>query len=77
MTLFAICGVYFLHRKNETLGAFKKFCALVEKGTNRCVKTFRTDRGGEFLSNDLGNSVKARKLKGTIRHPTHHSKTVW
>ena len=32
---------------------FKKFKALVEKQTGKCIKALRTDRGGEFLSKDF------------------------
>lgn len=45
--------VYFLKGKDEALDAFKKFCALVERGEERKVRILRTDRGGEFCSNEF------------------------
>ncbi|KAL6348546.1 hypothetical protein AAG906_013166 [Vitis piasezkii] len=45
--------VYFLQSKAETFETFKKFKAFVEKQSGKCIKMLRTDRGGEFLSNDF------------------------
>ncbi|RVW83084.1 Retrovirus-related Pol polyprotein from transposon TNT 1-94 [Vitis vinifera] len=45
--------VYFLQSKAETFETFKKFKAFVEKQSGKCIKVLRTDRGGEFLSNDF------------------------
>ena len=42
--------VYMLKSKNEALEAFKHFRNLVEDGDKRRIKSFRTDRGGEFNS---------------------------
>lgn len=39
-----------LKEKGEAFEKFKKFKNLVEQETQSKVKTFRTDRGGEFLS---------------------------
>lgn len=45
--------VYFLKLKSETFESFKIFKALVEKQSGRSIKALRTDRGGEFLSNEF------------------------
>lgn len=45
--------VYFLESKSETFQKFKHFKAKVEKQSGLCIKTFRTDRGGEFLSREF------------------------
>lgn len=45
--------IYFLKFKSETFENFKKFKALVENQSGSRIKAFRTDRGGEFLSNDF------------------------
>lgn len=42
--------VYMLKSKYEALNAFKIFRALVEDGSNKRVRSFRIDRGGEFNS---------------------------
>lgn len=59
--------VYFLKTKDETLEAFKNLCALVERGPERRVRTFRTDRGGEFGSNEFD---KYCEKAGITRHYT-------
>lgn len=41
---------YLLKTKDEAFEAFKKFRMQVEKGTELKIKSFRTDRGGEFCS---------------------------
>lgn len=45
-----VMWVYFLKSKDEAFEAFKTFRAKVENGTQRNIKTLRTDRGGEFTS---------------------------
>lgn len=45
--------VYFLKAKSEAFENFKIFKAMVEKQSGLCVKALRTDRGGEFLSNEF------------------------
>lgn len=41
---------YMLKTKGEEFEIFKKFKAMVENKTEQKIKTFRTDRGGEFCS---------------------------
>lgn len=45
--------VYFLKTKDEALKVFKNFRTKVEKETEKRIKVFRSDRGGEFTSNDF------------------------
>lgn len=45
--------VFMLKEKHEVFDAFKRFRTLVEKGTEKRIKTFRTDRGGEFCSSSF------------------------
>lgn len=45
--------VYFLKTKDEALKMFKIFRAQVEKSSKKNIKVFRTDRGGEFTSNEF------------------------
>ena len=59
--------VYFLKTKDEALGAFKKFCAQVEKGQEKKVRTLRTDNGGEFCSNQFKSYCESA---GINRHYT-------
>lgn len=45
--------VYFLKFKSETFANFKKFKALVENQIGTKIKVLRTDRGGEFVSQEF------------------------
>ncbi|KAL1294566.1 hypothetical protein AAHE18_19G149300 [Arachis hypogaea] len=45
--------VYFLKQKSEAFEAFKTFKALVEKEGGYEIKALRTNRGGEFTSNEF------------------------
>ena len=42
-----------LERKSEAFNKFKMFRKLVEQETKAAVKTFQTDRGGEFVSQEF------------------------
>lgn len=44
-----------MKEKNEACGLFKRFKIFVEKQSGRDIKILRTDRGGEFNSNDFTN----------------------
>lgn len=45
--------VYFLKNKSETFTKFKEFKIMIEKRTDKFIKTFRTDNGGEFCSGEI------------------------
>jgi hypothetical protein len=45
--------VYFLKHKSETCDKFKEFKALVEKQSGIFIKILRSDRGGEYKSNEF------------------------
>ena len=45
--------VYFLKSKSQVFEQFRRFKALVEKECGRSIKILRSDRGGEFLSNEF------------------------
>lgn len=47
--------VYFLQQKSEALIVFKSFKNFVEKESGQEIKVLRTDRGGEFNSNEFMN----------------------
>lgn len=47
--------VFLLKSKDEAFDAFKRFRALVEKNSETTVKAFRTDRGGEFCSQQFNS----------------------
>ena len=45
--------VYLLKQKDEAFGAFKIFKAEVENQLNIKIKVLRSDRGGEYFSNEF------------------------
>ena len=59
--------VYMIKSKDEAFSCFKKFRVLVEKESKQEIKVLRTDRGGEFCSNEF---VKYCEDVGIVRHYT-------
>lgn len=50
--------VFFLQSKDQTFSKFRDWRGEVEKQFDYKVKTLRTDRGGEFLSNEFSRYLK-------------------
>ena len=44
---------YFMKNKDEVFRKSKEFKALIENHTEKKIKTFRSDNGGEFTSNEF------------------------
>ncbi|KAL4273099.1 hypothetical protein GQ457_13G010880 [Hibiscus cannabinus] len=61
--------VYFLKQKSEAFGAFKNFKALVEKESSFEIKSLRSDRGGEFTSNEFNDFCKANGIRCPLTVP--------
>jgi hypothetical protein len=47
------CYVYLLKTKDEALNCFKTYKSEVENQLEKKIKHFRSDRGGEYFSNEL------------------------
>jgi transposase InsO family protein len=47
------CYVYLLKTKDEVLNCFKTYKAKVENQLEKKIKRFRSDRGGEYFSNEF------------------------
>ena len=45
--------IYFMKNKDEVFNKFKEFKALIENHTEKKIKTFRSNNGGEFTSNEF------------------------
>ena len=45
--------IYLLKIKDEVFNKFKEFKALIENHTEKKIKTFRKDNGGEFTSDEF------------------------
>ena len=50
--------IYLMKNKSESFDKFKEFKNEVENQLNKKIKALRTDRGGEYLSNDFGAFLK-------------------
>ena len=55
--------VYFLKRKSEAFAAFKEWLVYVEKETGKQLRNFRSDGGGEFISNAWIQFMKDRGIR--------------
>lgn len=61
--------VFFLKYKSETLVVFKKFKTSVEVEKGKKIKSFRTDRGGEFVSTAFKEFCEKEGLKRFLTAP--------
>ena len=59
--------VYLMKKKGEAVEKFKQFLALSENITNKRIKRFRSDNGGEYFSGEFDDICKER---GIFREPT-------
>ena len=50
--------VYLMKYKSETFEKFKEFRAEVEKQLGKSIKTLRSDRGGEYLSQEFQSYLR-------------------
>ena len=61
--------IYFLYSKDETFECYRAFEAWLSTQQNAKVKCLRSDRGGEYLSDEFSAYLKSA---GTIRKLTVH-----
>ena len=54
--------VYLLREKSEVLKYFKKWKVMAEKQSEKKLKIFRTDRGGEYLSTEFKNFLSEQGI---------------
>ena len=55
--------IYFIKYKSETFECFKNLKALVENEKDSKIKCLRTDRGGEFTSNEFSKFCNIHGIK--------------
>ncbi|CAM8934015.1 unnamed protein product [Rhodiola kirilowii] len=55
--------VYFLREKSEAFRTFKEFKTFVEKQSGYTLKTLRSDRGGEFTSNEFSTYYRDEGIR--------------
>ena len=61
--------IYFLKNKDEVFSKFKEFKSLIENHTKNKIKTFRSNNGREFTSNDLKELSKESRIKREFSTP--------
>ncbi|TYK05470.1 Retrovirus-related Pol polyprotein from transposon TNT 1-94 [Cucumis melo var. makuwa] len=61
--------VYFVKEKSEVFDMFKRFKALVEKESGYYIKALRSDRGGEFTSNEFKTFYTENKIRRPMTVP--------
>ncbi|RVW33212.1 Retrovirus-related Pol polyprotein from transposon RE1 [Vitis vinifera] len=72
-----ICGPInqlLMGEKSEAFSAFKSFKARVEKETGRSIKILRTDRGGEYCSNELNIFVMIKAYEENSQLLIHRNR---
>ena len=57
-----------MKNKDEVFSKFKEFKALIENHTEK-IKTFRSDNGGEFTSNEFKALCKDSRIKRELTTP--------
>ena len=62
-------NIYFLHTKDETFNAYQTYEGWLSNQHNARIKSLRTDRGGEYLSDEFSAHLKKA---GTVRRLTVH-----
>ena len=55
--------------KDEVFSKFKEFKSLIENHTEKKIKTFRSDNGGEFTSNEFKELCKDLGIKRQLSTP--------
>ena len=58
-----------MKNKDEVLSKFKEFKALIENHTENKIKTFRSDNGREFTSNEFKYLCKESRIKRELSTP--------
>ncbi|CAJ2632965.1 unnamed protein product [Trifolium pratense] len=55
--------IYFMNEKSEALAMFKKFKVMVENEAKESIQCLRTDRGGEYTSNEFSKFCDLHGIK--------------
>jgi len=68
-------GVYFLNKKSEVFSKFVQVKTFVEKQSGCKLEVLRTDRGGEFISNEFQDFCKSHGIKKELT--PRNTSTKW
>ena len=69
--------LYLMRYKSEAFKRFKEFRNEVEKQHGRSIKSLRSDRGGEYLSQAFLDYLKTMGFCPNGLHLTRHNIMVW
>ena len=58
-----------MKNKDEVFNNFKEFKALIENHTEKKINTFRSDKDGEFTSNEFKDLCKDSGIKRELSTP--------
>ena len=58
-----------MKKKDEVFNKFKEFKALIKNHTEKKIKTFRSENGGEFTSNEFKELCKESRIKREFSTP--------
>ena len=58
-----------MKNKDEVFNKFKEFKALIENHTEKKIKTFRSNNGGEFTLNEFKELCKQSGIKRELSTP--------
>ena len=61
--------IYFMKNKDEVFSKFKEFKSLIENHTEKKIKIFQSDNGGEFTSNEFKDLCKDSRIKRELSTP--------
>ena len=61
--------IHLLKSKDEVFGKFKEFKTLIENHTEKKIKTFRSENGREFTSDELKELCRESGIKRDLTTP--------
>ena len=62
MIIVALHGFFSLHAKSEVFDVFKRFLNYVENQFLTCIRIFRTDSGGEYVSKKFQTFLQEKRI---------------
>ena len=68
--------IYLMCRKSEAFEKFKEYRAETEKRLNNCLKTLRSDRGGEYLLGEFLDFLSDEGIESQLSAPACHNRMV-
>jgi transposase InsO family protein len=63
------CLVYFFEKKSKVFETFKKFKVMVEKTTGNNIRSLRSNRGGEYMSNQFKSYCENHGIRRFLTAP--------